>query len=73
MALREKYWTKAEAARELQVSERTLGRWYRERIGPPRTKVGAKVWYRKDAVAAWVASRETTPVREQMAQGGDHA
>ena len=73
MALRDDYWTEAEAARELGVSGRTLRRWYSERIGPPRTKIGAKTWYRKTGVAAWVASRETTPVREQIAQGGEHA
>jgi hypothetical protein len=40
----------------LKVSERSLSRWHRRRIGPPRIKVGRKVFYRRDAL--WLAANE---------------
>lgn len=65
MALLDTYLTKSQAAAELGVNERTLNRWHTERIGPPRTKIGARVYYRRDGVAEWVRNREVTPVREK--------
>ncbi|WP_050750328.1 helix-turn-helix transcriptional regulator [Allochromatium vinosum] len=66
-AIRENYLTKDEAAEELGVTARTLDRWFAERIGPPRTKIGKLVLYRKAALVDWVAKREEHPVREQAA------
>jgi len=65
MALSDNYYTKAQAAAALNTSERTLNRWWNERIGPPRTRIGVKVYYRIDAVNEWLRSKEVTPVREQ--------
>jgi hypothetical protein len=64
MNFREEYATQAEAAEELACTVRTLARWRAERIGPPYTKVGARVYYRRAAVAEWVRKHETAPVRE---------
>jgi hypothetical protein len=64
MQFREEYATHGETAQELNVSLRTLARWRAERIGPPYTKVGARVYYRRAAVAEWVRKHETAPVRE---------
>ncbi|MCK7581538.1 MAG: helix-turn-helix domain-containing protein [Chromatiales bacterium] len=66
-AIRENYLTKDEAAEELGVTARTLDRWFAERIGPPRTKIGKLVLYRKAALVDWVAKREECPIREQAA------
>lgn len=62
-SFREEYTPHVEAAQELNVSVRTLARWRAERIGPPFTKVGAKVYYRRAALAEWVRANETNPVR----------
>jgi hypothetical protein len=42
---------------------RTLGRWDAARIGPPRIKVGKLVLFDLAKLPAWLASRETQPVR----------
>lgn len=45
-------------AKELGISVDTLQRWHNLRIGPPRIKVGGKVWYRRDSVRAWLREKE---------------
>lgn len=45
----------------LLISTRTLHRWHRQRIGPPRIKVGRSVFYRAAAVVEWLRSREYGP------------
>ncbi len=52
------YVTEVECAKELGISRRTLQRWHRLREGPPRTLVGKKIMYRREAVAAWLRERE---------------
>ena len=54
----EDYMTTTECAAELGVDKRTLERWHRLREAPPRTKIGKKVLYRREAVADWLRSRE---------------
>lgn len=67
MALLDNYLTKAQAAAELGITDRTLNRWHTDRIGPPRTKIGSRVYYRKDSVAEWLRNREVTPARAKRA------
>ena len=55
--------TRSDLARFLNVSEKTINRWYAERKGPPRVKVGRKVFYRKEAVLEWIARQEEVPPR----------
>ena len=52
------YITLTECAAELGIDKRTLERWHRLREAPPRTKLGKRVLYRRDAVAEWLRSRE---------------
>ena len=47
-----------EAAAELDVCERTLDRWERLGEGPPVTKVGRRVLYRRSSLLAWLRGRE---------------
>ncbi len=54
----ENYLTTTECAAELGIDKRTLERWHRLREGPPRTKIGKRVLYRRAAVAEWLRSRE---------------
>ena len=45
-------------ALELSVTPDTLGRWDARRAGPPCTRIGRKVFYRRSSVEAWLLSRE---------------
>ncbi len=71
MALLDSYLTMAQLAAELGTTERTLARWHADRVGPPRTKIGTRVYFRKDSVAQWLESREIVPARAKRA--GQHA
>jgi hypothetical protein len=52
------YLTAAECAAELNVAPITLSRWRMAKIGPPVTKIGRKVFYKRSSVRQWVASQE---------------
>ncbi len=47
------------AARYLGISPRTLATWATCRFGPPYIRVGRKCYYRRTALDAWKAERET--------------
>jgi hypothetical protein len=47
-----------EAAAELKVCERTLDRWRRLGEGPPITKLGRRIFYRRSSLQAWLRGRE---------------
>jgi Helix-turn-helix domain len=49
---------KEEAAAELHICERTLDRWRRLGEGPPVTKIGRRVYYRRPTLRAWLRARE---------------
>jgi len=52
------YMEPPELSRDLDISKRTLDRWHRQRIGPPRTVIGRTILYRRTAVQDWLRSRE---------------
>ena len=56
-----KYMTPTQCAAELGIDKRTLERWHRLREAPPRTKIGKRVLYRREAVAEWLRSCEQVP------------
>ena len=58
VAILDGYLTITECAAELGVDQRTIQRWHRLREAPPRTKIGNKILYRREAVAEWLRSRE---------------
>ena len=61
----DEYVTPECLAKDLGRSVRTLDRWDLLRIGPPRTRVGRMILYRREAVLEWLRSRETrTPQRD---------
>jgi hypothetical protein len=61
------YIRRAELARMLDVTERTVYRWELLRIGPPRVVVGALILYRVDSIQKWLESREQqlSPIRKR--------
>jgi helix-turn-helix protein len=52
------FLTEEQAARELRRNSRTLRRWRDLREGPPWVRLGRQVLYRREAVRAWLLSRE---------------
>ena len=61
------FLTKAELARELNKSERTLDRWHALRKGPPRSKFGNTVMYRVKAARGWLIEQENKPAQAPAA------
>jgi excisionase family DNA binding protein len=58
--LSEDYAPRPEAARILGVCEQTLIRWGIESKGPPVTRLGRRVLYRRSSLKTWLASLEKT-------------
>jgi hypothetical protein len=55
------FFEKEELANELNKTPRTLDRWDALGIGPPRTRIGRKVLYRRTSVQKWLAAQEQSP------------
>jgi hypothetical protein len=69
-ALLQDYWSRAELAREIARTERTLARWCAQGIGPPVTWLGRTPYYHKSSVSAWLLSQERPFVRSGGRQTG---
>lgn len=54
------YMTADQLAAELGVTVLTVRRWAALRTGPPITRVGRKVLYRRQAVQKWLLKQEVT-------------
>jgi hypothetical protein len=52
------FLTQDETAAELKVCARTLDRWRRLSEGPPITKLGRRILYRRSSLQAWLHARE---------------
>lgn len=61
-ALLDEYMTPDETATALGIGKRTLDRWHSLREGPPRTTLGRRILYRRDAVKAWLRAQEKDQV-----------
>lgn len=59
------YLTPEKLAYALGVSERTVARWHHFREGPPRVKIGRKVYYRLESVSSWIAACERPEPRAE--------
>ena len=57
------YLTPDELAAELGKSVRTITRWNSLRVGPPKTVIGKKRYYRRDAVRQWLLRQELKQAR----------
>jgi len=60
-------WISRDAlAAELNLTPDTLGRWEARREGPPCTRLGRKVLYRRTSVQDWLRAQEQTrPTRKR--------
>ncbi len=52
------YMGRNELAEQLGRCPRTLDRWDSLKIGPPRTVLGRRILYRRQAVAEWLRAQE---------------
>jgi len=59
------FLTQDEAAAELKVCERTLDRWRKLDEGPPITKLGRRILYRRSSVQKWLTAQEQACSRPQ--------
>jgi hypothetical protein len=50
--------TPEQLAAHLGINPMTLRRWRKQRIGPPAAQFGRNIWYRRDAVKAWLIALE---------------
>jgi hypothetical protein len=62
------FLSQGEAAAELKVCERTLDRWHRLGEGPPITRLGRRILYRRSSLQAWLRGREQRGRGEQEAE-----
>jgi hypothetical protein len=53
------FMTRDELAEQLRVTSRTLWEWGKQMAGPPVTRIGGRVLYERDAVQAWLKSKQT--------------
>ena len=60
------YLTEKDLASALGLTVRAIRYWRVKRIGPPWTKVGQKVFYRRDAFSHWLRAQEHQPVRSRL-------
>lgn len=52
------FLTKEQLAAELRRNLRTLDRWHALGIGPPRTRIGRTVLYRRASLQNWLVAQE---------------
>jgi hypothetical protein len=50
-----------EAARKIHQRPETLTAWRHERRGPAYVKIGRKVFYRRNDIAAWLGAQRRDP------------
>ena len=57
--------SREQLARALDLTTDTLSRWEARRQGPPCTRIGRKIFYRRAAIQEWIRSQEQAhPVRK---------
>jgi hypothetical protein len=56
------FLTKEQLAAELRRSPRTLDRWEVLGMGPPRTRIGRKILYRRASLHKWLTACEHVQV-----------
>jgi hypothetical protein len=63
--LDDEWLSEAEAAAAVDKSLRTLRQWRKRGVGPPYTRFGRSVKYRKRALAEYFRTSEINPTRER--------
>jgi Helix-turn-helix domain len=58
------YCDDLKTAKRLRQERRTLRDWRRKGEGPPYVRIGRKIFYNNESLAAWLKQHEIQPVRE---------
>ena len=53
--------TEADVAELMQVTVRTVQGWRYNKIGPPYTKIGGTIRYRRSQILEWMSDQRTEP------------
>ena len=61
------YMSRNELAEQIDRNPRTLDRWASLGIGPPRTILGRRTMYRRQAVVDWLRAQEEIPPSSRAA------
>ena len=70
IAVLSEYLTKAELAAQLRKTVRTIDRMSLAGDGPPPTRIGRTILYRREAVLDWLRSREVVRAGRTRKPGG---
>ncbi len=62
------YLTAEQAANQLGITRRTFDAMCARREGPPRTRIGRRVYFRKEALADWLLQQENRQVRSRASR-----
>jgi hypothetical protein len=63
------YFSEEQTATQLKLKcTRTLKKWRELRKGPAWVRIGKAVFYRREAITAWLKSQEQQPARSHLAQ-----
>jgi hypothetical protein len=62
-SFRKLYWTPAEFAQQVDRTEPTIWKWWREGSGPPWVLLGRRRVIPKQAAREWLSARLVTPPR----------
>jgi hypothetical protein len=73
MSILADYILEPDLAADLKKSQRTLQAWRQRRQGPPWTKIGETIVYRREAVLEWLRSQEQQPARSRRTRELPHA
>jgi predicted DNA-binding transcriptional regulator AlpA len=57
------YITREQLAQELKVTTRTIDKWAWQRTGPAKIKIGARCYYNRHDVIAWMNAQRVTQGR----------
>lgn len=61
--------SREQLAGELGIARDTLARWEARQLGPPCTRIGRKVFYRRVSVATWIDAQEQTSPAPRARRG----
>jgi predicted DNA-binding transcriptional regulator AlpA len=71
VGLLDDFMTEAVFSAELKIGKQTARRWEREKRGPRRVKIGARVFYYREAVRDWLRNLASADERAlKKAQAG---
>jgi predicted DNA-binding transcriptional regulator AlpA len=70
MDITENFLSEPKTAELLGVKVASLRNWSAARKGPPRTKIGRRLFYRRDSLVAWMEAQEkaVTPAPSRVAR-----